>query len=48
MDNSYKDQLRLEAAKKRVKAIKGFYRHLRIFLTVIIILAVLYVFKVEP
>jgi len=45
-NQAYKDKL--EKAKKRVEAIKGFFRHLRIFLTVSIILTVLYLFQAEP
>ena len=43
---AYKDKL--ERAKKRVEAMKGFYRHLQIFLTVSIIIAALYVIQAEP
>ncbi len=45
-DQAYKEKL--EKAKKRVKAIKGFFRHLRVFITVSIILAVLYIFQAGP
>ncbi|MBT8178080.1 MAG: 2TM domain-containing protein [Eudoraea sp.] len=45
-NQAYKDKL--EKAKKRVKAIKGFFSHVQIFLIVSIILAVLYVLQVEP
>ena len=43
---AYKD--RLETAKKKVEAIKGFFNHLQIFLTVSIILAALYLIQAEP
>ena len=48
MENSQHYQNRLEAARKRVKAIKGFYKHLQTFLTVFIILSALYVIPAAP
>ena len=48
MENNQEYQSRLEAAKKRVRAIKGFYKHVQTFLTVFIILSLLYVIQAEP
>ncbi|QEE51351.1 2TM domain-containing protein [Flavobacterium alkalisoli] len=34
MENSFEERERLERAKKKVKSIKGFYRHLTVYLFV--------------
>lgn len=41
-------RIKLENAKKRVDAIKKFYSHAQTYLTVLIIVSVLYLIKAEP
>ena len=48
METDLQYQQRLDNAKRRVQAIKEFYNHLRTFITVFFIMAVLYIFEVEP
>lgn len=48
MKSTIEYQERLEYARKRVELIKGFFNHVRTFLTVFIILSIFYVIKVEP
>lgn len=48
MESSQAYKEKLERARKKVEAIKGFFSHLQIFLTVSIILAALYVIPAEP
>ncbi len=48
MNTTKEYQERLEIARKRVDAIKSFFEHVRTFLSVFIILAILYVIKAEP
>ena len=45
-DQQYRE--RLECARKRVEAIKQFFGNVKTFLSVFIILSILYLFKVEP
>lgn len=48
MKTNQQYQLRLENARRRVRAIKEFINHVRTFITVFVIMAVIYLFKVEP
>ena len=48
MKHTLEYQERLENARKRVELIKALFNHVSTFLTVFIILSVLYVIKVEP
>ena len=48
METDQQYQQRLEQARRRVQAIKEFFNHVRTFITVFFIMAVLYFFKVEP
>lgn len=48
METEEQYRLRLDYARRRVQAIKEFFNHVRTFLTVFVILAILYLFKVEP
>jgi hypothetical protein len=48
METNQHYQLKLDHARRRVQAIKDFFGHVRTFLTVFVILAILYLFKVEP
>lgn len=41
MENSFDENIRLEKARKRVKAIKGFYKHLTVYVLVNILLWIL-------
>jgi hypothetical protein len=42
MEPTYEEQARLDKAKKKVKAIKGFYSHLAAYLTVNIVLLIMH------
>ena len=48
METAQQYQQRLDNARRRVQAIKEFFNHVRSFLTVFVILAIIYLFKVEP
>ena len=48
METNQQYQMRLDNARRRVQAIKEFFNHVRTFISVFVILAILYLFKVEP
>ncbi|MCX2720279.1 2TM domain-containing protein [Lentiprolixibacter aurantiacus] len=48
MERDQQYRIRFDQARKRVQAIKDFFNNVRAFLSVFVILAVLYLFKVEP
>ena len=46
--NSFEEHHRLEKAKKRVKSIKGFYRHFAIYLAVNVFIWISHFIDMEP
>lgn len=48
MDNTFNEQMKLERARKKVKSIKGFYKHLTVYLIVNIALIALKAIQLEP
>ena len=48
MENSFEERERIERARKKVKSIKGFYRHLTVYLFVNAFLWVLHIINMEP
>ncbi|MDX1314069.1 MAG: 2TM domain-containing protein, partial [Eudoraea sp.] len=48
METNQQYQMKLDNARRRVQAIKEFFNHVRTFISVFVILAILYLFKVEP
>ena len=48
MDQSFEEQKKLERARKKVEAIKGFYKHLAVYLLVNISLLVAKAISIDP
>lgn len=47
MDNSFNDQVKLERARKKVKSIKGFYKHLSVYIIVNLALIIVKALNLE-
>jgi 2TM domain len=48
MENSFEDQMRLAKARKKVKSIKGFYKHFSIYIIVNTVLLIMKYAQLEP
>ena len=48
MEHTFEEQARLEKARKKVKAIKGFYSHLGAYLIVNTVLIIMHTADLEP
>jgi 2TM domain len=48
MENQFSDQVKLERARKKVKSIKGFYKHLAAYIIVNAVLLIVKAVDLEP
>ena len=48
MENSFEEQRRVEKARKKIKAIKGWYKHFAVYLIVNVVLIVMHWADMEP
>ncbi|KGO92980.1 2TM domain-containing protein [Flavobacterium subsaxonicum] len=48
MENSFEDERRIEKARKKIQAIKGFYKHFAAYVIVNIVLIVMHWVDMEP
>ncbi|WP_330442881.1 2TM domain-containing protein [Flavobacterium sp. C4GT6] len=48
MENTFQENLRVERARKRVKAIKGFYRHLVVYMCINAFILVMHYINMDP
>jgi hypothetical protein len=48
MENSFNDNIKLERARKKVKSIKGFYKHLTVYIIINAALIILKAVQLEP
>ena len=48
MQNTFEEQARLDKAKKKIKAIKGFYSHLAAYIIVNVVLIIMHAVDLEP
>lgn len=48
MENSFEDQIKADKVKKKVKEMKGFYKHLTAYIGVNVFLLLIKLFNLEP
>lgn len=48
MENSFNDNIKLERARKKVKSIKGFYKHLTVYIIINAAMIIVKALNLEP